>query len=35
MLSAGIIPSDEQLSAMGWTPEQYFVYRMTNAAQSY
>ena len=32
MLSAGVIPSDEQLSAMGWTPEQYWVYRMSNAS---
>lgn len=32
MLSAGVIPSDGQLSAMGWTPEQYWVYRMSNAS---
>ena len=28
MISAGIVPSAEQLSAMGWTPEQYWVYQM-------
>jgi len=33
MLSSGIVPSNEQLSAMGWTPEQYWVYRMSNVAQ--
>jgi len=32
MLSAGVIPSDEQLSAMGWTPEQYWVYKMASAS---
>lgn len=34
MISAGIIPSEEQLAAMGWTPEQYWVYKMSSAAQS-
>lgn len=28
MMSAGIIPSAEQLAAMGWTPEQYWVWQM-------
>ena len=28
MMSAGIVPSAEQLSALGWTPEQYWIYRM-------
>ena len=28
MINAGIVPSEEQLSAMGWTPEQYWVYKM-------
>lgn len=27
MMSAGIIPSAEQLAAMGWTPEQYWIYQ--------
>ena len=32
MLNAGIVPSESQLEAMGWTPEQYWVYRMANAS---
>ena len=32
MMSAGIVPSESQLEAMGWTPEQYWVYKM---AQGY
>ena len=28
MINAGIVPSEEQLSAMGWTPEQFWVYKM-------
>ena len=28
LIDAGIVPSAEQLSSMGWTPEQYWVYRM-------
>ena len=30
MMSAGIVPSEEQLAAMGWTPEQYWIYKMAN-----
>ncbi len=30
MMDAGIVPSESQLEAMGWTPEQYWVYRMAN-----
>ena len=30
MMNAGIVPSESQLEAMGWTPEQYWVYRMAN-----
>ena len=32
MINAGIVPSEEQLSAMGWTPEQYWVYRMASSS---
>ena len=32
MMSAGIVPSEEQLSSMGWTPEQYWIWRMANAS---
>ena len=28
MISAGLIPTETQLSALGWTPEQYWIYRM-------
>ena len=28
MMNAGIVPSAAQLEAMGWTPEQYWIYRM-------
>ena len=28
LINAGIVPSSSQLSAMGWTPEQYWVYKM-------
>ncbi len=31
MMSAGIVPSAAQLEALGWTPEQYWVYRMANS----
>ena len=30
MINAGIVPSESQLEALGWTPEQYWVYRMAN-----
>ena len=30
MMSADIVPSASQLEAIGWTPEQYWVYRMAN-----
>ncbi len=30
MMSAGIVPSASQLESMGWTPEQYWIYRMAN-----
>ena len=30
MMNAGIVPSASQLEAMGWTPEQYWIYRMAN-----
>ena len=30
MMNAGIVPSAAQLEAIGWTPEQYWVYRMAN-----
>ena len=30
MIKAGIVPSSAQLAEMGWTPEQYWVYRMAN-----
>jgi hypothetical protein len=32
MINAGIVPSEEQLAAMGWTPEQYWIYRMASNA---
>ena len=32
MMDAGIVPSADQLAALGWTPEQYWVYRMANAS---
>ena len=32
MMDAGIVPSESQLEAMGWTPEQYWIYKM---AQGY
>ena len=28
MMNAGIVPSASQLEAMGWTPQQYWIYRM-------
>ena len=28
LISAGIVPTEEQLDAMGWTPEQYWVWQM-------
>lgn len=28
LISAGIVPSSAQLEAMGWTPEQYWIYQM-------
>lgn len=34
MLSAGIVPSDEQLAAMGWTPQQYWVWKMAQGTLS-
>ena len=30
MMAAGIVPSQSQLESMGWTPEQYWIYRMAN-----
>ena len=30
MMNAGIVPSAAQLEAIGWTPEQYWVYRMAH-----
>ena len=30
LIDTGIVPSAEQLAAMGWTPEQYWVYRMAS-----
>ena len=30
MMNAGIVPSASQLEALGWTPEQYWIYRMAN-----
>ncbi len=30
MMNAGIVPSESQLEAMGWTPEQYWVYKMAH-----
>ena len=30
MISAGIVPSEDQLAAIGWTPEQYWIYKMAN-----
>ena len=32
MMNAGIVPSAAQLEAMGWTPEQYWIYRMANSS---
>ena len=32
MMDAGIVPSADQLEALGWTPEQYWVYRMANSS---
>ena len=32
MMDAGIVPSADQLASMGWTPEQYWIYKM---AQGY
>lgn len=32
MLQAGIVPSAAQLEAMGWTPEQYWVWQMAQKA---
>ena len=32
MMNAGIVPSESQLEAMGWTPEQYWIYRMANSS---
>ena len=31
-MDAGIVPSADQLEALGWTPEQYWIYRMANAS---
>ena len=30
MMQAGIVPSQSQLESMGWTPEQYWIYKMAN-----
>ena len=35
LISAGIVPSADQLSAMGWSPEQYWIYRMANQGGQY
>ena len=32
MMNAGIVPSESQLEALGWTPEQYWVYKMANSS---
>ena len=32
MINAGIVPTETQLSALGWTPEQYWVYKMANSS---
>ena len=32
MMNAGIVPSASQLEAMGWTPQQYWIYRMANSS---
>ncbi len=32
MMNAGIVPSESQLEAIGWTPEQYWIYKMANAS---
>ena len=35
MMNAGIVPSASQLEAMGWSPEQYWIYRMANDCRKY
>ena len=30
MMNAGIVPSASQLEALGWTPQQFWIYRMAN-----
>ena len=32
MMNAGIVQSASQLETMGWTPEQYWIYRMANSS---
>ena len=32
MMSAGIVPSASQLESMGWTPEQYWIYKMAQGS---
>ena len=32
MMDAGIVPSADQLEVLGWTPEQYWVYKMANSS---
>ena len=34
MMSAGIVPSASQLEAMGWTPEQYWIYKMSKGGMN-
>ena len=33
MMNAGIVPSASQLEALGWTPQQYWIYRMANGGK--
>ena len=35
MMNARIVPSESQLEALGWTPEQYWIYRMANGGNTY
>ena len=32
LINAGIVPSSSQLQAMGWTPEQYWIYKMSQVS---
>ena len=35
LINAGIVPTDDQLAAMGWTPEDYWVWQMAQKTGSY